>query len=332
MNPLHSRYLGFDLENPIIPGASPMCRDLSIVKRLEDAGAPMLVMHSIFQEQIIREQMALNYGLEIGNNSYPESITYLPRPEEFRLGPDEYLEQLQKIKTAVRIPVIASINGRTLGGWVGYAQQLEQAGADGLELNIYDPILDADTDASFVEDHALQVIRSVKRAVTVPVAVKLSPFYTSLVNFAHRVDQTGVDAVVLFNRFYQPDIDIEMLSVRSDLALSTPGELLMRLRYVAALHGKITADLCITGGVHTAEGVLKSVMAGASAVQMVSALLTHGPEFLRRIRGDVARWLELHQYESLDQARGSMSLLHTPNPSAFERGNYMKILQSWSAE
>jgi len=332
MNPLHSRYLGFDLESPIIPGASPMCRDLSIVKRLEDAGAPMLIMHSIFQEQIIREQMALNYGLEIGNNSYPESITYLPRPEEFRLGPDEYLEQLQKIKSAVGIPVIASINARTLGGWSGYAEQLEQAGADGLELNLYDPILDADTDASFVEDHALQVIKSVKRAVSVPVAVKLSPFYTSMVNFAHRVDQTGVEGLVLFNRFYQPDIDIEMLNVRSDLALSTPGELLLRLRYIAALHGQVTANLCVTGGVHTAEGVLKSVMAGASAVQMVSALLTHGPEFLRRIRCDVARWLELHQYESLEQARGSMSLIHTPNPGAFERGNYMKILQSWSAE
>ncbi|MGN6369702.1 MAG: dihydroorotate dehydrogenase-like protein [Phycisphaerae bacterium] len=332
MNPLKCTYLGFELENPLIPGASPMCRDLSVVKRLEDAGAPMIVMHSIFQEQIIREQMALNYGLEIGNNSYPESITYLPRPEEFRLGPDEYLEQVQKIKSTVSVPVVASINGRTLGGWVGYAQQLEQAGADALELNIYDPVLDSDTDATFVEDHALEVIRSVKRAVSVPVAVKLSPFYTSLVHFAHRIDQVGVDGLVLFNRFYQPDIDIEMLNVRSDLQLSTPGELLLRLRYLAALHGQVVADLAVTGGVHTAEGVLKAVMAGATGVQVVSALLTHGPEYLRRLRGDVARWLELHQYDSLDQARGSMSLLHTPNPGAFERGNYMKILQTWSGD
>ena len=329
---LQTSYLGFTLDNPMIPGASPMCNDLSVVRRLEDAGAPMLIMHYIFQDQIIREEMALNYGLEIADNSNPESVTYLPRPDEFRLGPDEYLDLLIKIKAAVKIPVVASLNGRTLGGWVEYAKHLEQAGADAIELNIYDPVLDAATEAAHVEKQTIEVIRAVKRAVQVPVAVKLSPFYTSFVNFAHRIDQAGVGGIVLFNRFYQPDIDIEMLNVYADLRLSSSAELLPRLRYAAALYGQVSADVSITGGVHTAEDVLKAIMAGATSVQMVSALLTHGPEYLKRVRTDLVRWLELHNYESLKQAQGSMSMRNTPNPAAFERGNYMRILQTWAID
>jgi len=329
---LKTTYLGFELDNPMIVGASPICNDISVVRRLEDAGAPMLVMHSIFQEQIIREQMALNYGLEIGDNAHAESITYLPRPDEFRLGPDEYLDLLVRIKAAVKIPIVASLNGRTLGGWAEYAKQLQQAGANAIELNIYDPILDPDVLPATVEKNTIEVIRSVKQAVQIPVAVKLSPFYTSFVNFAHQVDSTGIGAIVVFNRFYQPDIDVELLNVYSDLQLSTLAELLPRLRYAAALYGQIEADIAVTGGVHTAEDVLKAVMAGASAVQMVSALLTHGPEYLRRVRTDLVRWLEQHNYDSLKQARGSVSLQHTPNPAAFERGNYMRILQSWAVD
>jgi len=332
MSILNTHYLGFELENPVIPGASPLCNDLAVVRRLEDAGAPMLIMYSIFQEQIIREQMALNYGMEIGDNSNPESVTYLPRPDEFRVGPDEYLELLGRIKGAVRIPIVASLNGRTVGGWVEYAKQLQQAGADAIELNIYDPILDPSVDAASVENHSIDVIREVRKAVKVPLAVKLSPFYTNVVHFVSRIDKLGVNAIVLFNRFYQPDIDIEHLDVQPELKLSTPIELLARIRYVAALHGKVKADLAVTGGVHSAEGVIKSIMAGASAVQMVSALLTHGPEYLRRIRNDISRWLEFHEYKSLAQAKGSMSLENTPNPAAFERGNYMRILQSWAPQ
>jgi len=332
MNRLHTSYLGFELDNPLIPGASPMCNDLSVVKRLEDAGAPMLIMHSVFQEQIIREQLSLNYGLELGDNSNPESTTYLPRPDEFRIGPDEYLELLGRIKAAVRIPVVASLNGRTLGGWIEYARHLQQAGADAIELNIYDPILDSEVEAASVEDLTMEVIRGVKRAVSVPVAVKLSPFYTSFVNFACRIDKIDVDALVLFNRFYQPDIDIDTMDVYSDLTLSTSAELLPRIRYIAALYGKVKADLAVTGGVHTAEDAIKAVMAGASGVQMVSALLTTGPEYLKRMRAEMIRWLEAHEYESLEQARGSMSLEQTPNPAAYERGNYMRILQSWAPD
>jgi len=332
MSLLRTSYLGFELDSPLIPGASPMCLDLSVVRRLEDSGAPMIIMHSIFQEQILREQISYAYGLEIGDNSNPESVTYLPRPDEFRVGPDEYLELIGKIKAAVKIPVVASLNGRTLGGWSEYAKQLQQAGAAAIELNIYDPVLDPDIDAASVENHTLDVIREVKRAVTVPIAVKLSPFYTNFVHLAHRIDKLGVGALVLFNRFYQPDIDIEALEVHSDLTLSTPVELLPRIRYTAALYGKIKADLAITGGVHCAQDVIKSVMAGASAVQMVSALLTYGPELLVRIRKDILHWLEVHQYSSLAQAKGSMSLTNTPNPAAFERGNYMRILQSWTLD
>ncbi|HVT82900.1 MAG TPA: dihydroorotate dehydrogenase-like protein [Phycisphaerae bacterium] len=332
MSILNTNYLGFELSNPLIPGASPMCNDLSVVRRLEDAGAPMLIMYSIFQEQIIREQMALNYGMEIADNSNPETVTYLPRPDEFRVGPDEYLELLGKIKRAVHIPVVASLNGRNLGGWVDYAKELQQAGADAIELNIYDPILDPSVDAASVENHSIDVIREVRQAVKVPLAVKISPFYTNVVHFAARIDKLGVNGIVLFNRFYQPDIDIENLDVLPDLKLSTPVELLQRIRYTAALHGKVKADLAVTGGVHSADGVIKSIMAGASAVQMVSALLTHGPDYLRRIRNDLVHWLEFHEYKSLAQAKGSMSLENTPNPAAFERGNYMRILQTWSPE
>jgi dihydroorotate dehydrogenase (fumarate) len=291
----------------------------------------MLIMHSIFQEQLEREQVALNRGLEQADNSFAESLSFLPRPEEFRLGPDEYLGQIARLKKAVKVPVVASLNGRTPGGWVDFAKLIQQAGADALELNIYDPVLDVGRDAAAVESESIAVIAAVRKAITIPIAVKLSPFYTSIVNFAHRVEATGVEGLVLFNRFYQPDIDIASLEVVSSLHLSTSAELLLRLRAVATLCGRVEADLAITGGVHTAEDVLKSIMAGAEAVQMVSALLAHGPKHLKKVKNDLGRWLEDHEYESLRQACGSMSLLKTPDPGAYERGNYMKILQSWSA-
>lgn len=327
---LSTTYLGFSLPHPLVPGACPLTGDVDTVKRLEDAGAPMIVMHSVFQEQIDRESVALNYGMEQAANSSAEAATYLPEPDEFRLGPDEYLATLQKIKKAVKVPVVASLNGRTKGGWIDYAKKLQQAGADAIELNIYDPVFDLHADSGSVEAGTLEVIRAVRAAVKVPLAVKLSPFYTGLVAFANRASMEGVKGLVLFNRFYQPDLDLENLEVTSELKLSTSDELLPRLRWTAALWGRVTADLAITGGVHTALDALKAVCVGASCVQMVSSLLIHGPKHLQVVRQGMERWLEEHEYESLKQACGSMSLLKTANAAAYERGNYVKILQSWS--
>ncbi len=328
---LSTSYLSFKLDHPFIPAASPLTADLGMVRRLEDAGAPMIVMHSIFQEQLDREQVALHQGLEQADNSTAEAQSYLPRPEHFRIGPEEYLEYLASLKAAVKVPVVASLNGRTRGGWVSFAKQLQSAGASALELNIYDPILDLECDAAAVENAAAEVVRAVCQTVSIPVAVKLSPFYTSLPNFACRLVAGGAKGLVLFNRFYQPDIDVENLEPVPTLKLSTSDELLPRLRWTAALYGKCKADLAVTGGVHTAVDGLKAVMAGAAAVQLASVLLMHGPQFLKTLRDDLARWLERHEYESLHQAQGSMSLMNMPNPGAFVRGNYMKVLQTWSA-
>jgi dihydroorotate dehydrogenase (fumarate) len=328
---ISTTYLGMKLDNPFVPAASPLTSDLGTVRKLEEAGAPMIVMHSIFQEQLDREQVALHQGLEQADNSNAEALSYLPRPEQFRIGPEEYIEQLARIKAAVRIPVVASLNGRTRGGWVKFAQQMEVAGAAALELNIYDPVLCVDREAASIEKEAEEVVREVCKTVSIPVAVKISPFYTNTVHFALRLVAAGAKGLVLFNRFYQPDIDVENLEALPTLKLSTSDTLRLRLRYTAALFGKTKADIAVTGGVHTAIDGLKAVMAGASAVQLASALLTHGPAHLKALRQGLAQWLEAHEYDSLAQAKGSMSLEKTPNPSAFERGNYMKILQTWSA-
>jgi len=306
-----------------------MCDDLSLARRLEDAGAPMLVMHSLFQEQIELQSAAMSHGYEQSSDANPEASSYLPSPKDFAYGPDEYLEQIQDLKIALRIPVVASLNGQTPGGWMEYAAKIEQAGADALELNIYNPGLSLEPSSAVMEQQILDVVASVRRAVKLPLAVKLSPNYLGLPHFVGRLSQLGVNAVVLFNRFYQADFDIEHLTARRDLQLSTSVELLPRLRAVAALFGRVKCDLAITGGVHTAEDVIKATMAGAQGIQMVSALLENGPQYLRRLLAEIQGWLETHEDTSLSQMRGSMSLLHTPNASAFERGNYMKILHSW---
>jgi len=326
---LSTTYLGFKLKSPFIPGASPLTADIDMARRLEDAGASMIVMYSIFQEQLDREQVALHHGLEQADNSNAEAGSYLPRPE-FRIGPEEYVEHLARLKAALAIPVVASLNGHTRGGWVDFARQLESAGASALELNLYDPVLSADRDGASVESAQEETVRAVCKNVSIPVAVKLSPFYTSFVPFARRLITAGAKGLVLFNRFYQPDIDVENLEAIPTLKLSTSDELLPRLRWTAALYGNCKADIAITGGVHTAIDGLKAVMAGASAVQLASALLIHGPNHLKMLNKELAVWLEKHEYESLKQALGSMSLQKTPNPSAFERSNYMKVLQTWS--
>jgi dihydroorotate dehydrogenase (fumarate) len=326
---LSTTYMGFELPHPLLVGASPMVDSLDTVRRLEDAGAPLIVMHSLFEEQIVSEELATVRAMEGAEESFPEAVTMFVRPADFVLGPDEYLEQISRIKEVVSVPVIASLNGTTLGGWVSHAGLIEQAGADGLELNLYELATDFEESAEAVERRALGVVRAVREFVTIPLAVKLSPFYTSVANFARSLDEIGVDALVLFNRFYQPDIDIEQLEVLRVVHLSTSEELLLRLRWLAILSGRLKASLAVTGGVHSAADAIKAVMAGAHTVQMVSALLARGPGYLTEVRQALAQWLEQHEYQSLREMRGSLNLLRCDNPKAYERANYIKILQSW---
>ncbi|NLX20045.1 MAG: dihydroorotate dehydrogenase-like protein [Phycisphaerae bacterium] len=328
---LSTSYLGFNLPHPFMPGASPLADNMDSVRKLEDAGASAIIMRSLFEEQLIAEGLATAQSMDGPAESFAEALSYLPTPDDFVLGPDEYLEQIRKIKQAVSIPVIASLNGVTRGGWLDYARQMQEAGADALELNVYHVATDPDETGETVVQRTVDMVAAVKKAATVPVAVKLSPFYGSLPNVAKRLDAVKVDGLVLFNRFYQPDINVEDLEVVSDLTLSNSGALLMRLRWLAILAGRLQADLAVTGGVHTSLDAIKAVMCGASSVQMVSALLTNGPRHLARIRQEVAEWLEKHEYESLKQMQGSMSLLKCPDPRAFERANYMHILQSWQS-
>lgn len=325
---LSTTYMGFALPHPLVAGASPMVDDLDTVRRLEDAGAALIVMHSLFEEQIVREELAFARTIDGAEQSFPEAVTLFPRPE-YVLGPDEYLAQIGRIKKTVAVPVIASLNGTTEGGWTSYARLIEQAGADGLELNLYELATDFDESGEQLERRALRVVQAVRECVGIPLAVKLSPFYSSLANFAWSLDELDVNALVLFNRFYQPDIDLERLEVARVVHLSTPAELLLRLRWLAILSGRLKASLAVTGGVHSAADALKAVMAGAHAVQMVSVLLARGPSYLKEVRERMGWWLEEHEYESLRQMQGSMSLLRCDNPKAYERANYIKILQSW---
>jgi dihydroorotate dehydrogenase (fumarate) len=326
---LSTDYLGIELAHPLMPGASPMVDNLDLVRRLEDAGASAIVMHSLFEEQIEAENRAMARDVESHTDSFYEAISFLPDPDDFTFTPEQYLEQLRRIKEAVDIPVIASLNGTSLGGWVGYARHLESAGADAIELNYYDLPSELAQTGQSVELGALEILHAVRESVAIPVALKISPFFSSLPNFARAAVDAGASGLVLFNRFYQPDIDIEALEVLPTLQLSNSSELRLRLRWLAILHGSIDASLAVSGGVHTAADAIKAIMAGADAVQMVAALLKHGPEHLGVVLGEMTRWLEEHEYESLDQLRGSMSLQHCPDPAAFERANYMRILQGW---
>jgi dihydroorotate dehydrogenase (fumarate) len=325
---LSTTYLGFTLPHPLMPGASPLVDDLDTVRQLEDAGAAAIVMHSLFEEQITAEEEVAG-RLAAHGDSFAEALSYLPEVPAFALGPDRYLEQLSRIREAVAVPVIASLNGVTPAGWLEYARLMEQAGAHALELNVYHLATDPAESASAVEARVLDVLRAVRGAVRLPLAVKLSPFYSALAHLARELDSLGADGLVLFNRFYQPDIDPEALEVVPALQLSDSSELRLRLRWLAILHGRLRPTLAASGGVHTGLDALKAVLAGAHAVQMVSALLRHGPEHLAVVRAELARWLEEHEYDSLAQAQGSMSLLRCPDPAAFERANYLRVLQSW---
>jgi dihydroorotate dehydrogenase (fumarate) len=327
---LSTKYLGIDLPHPLMPGASPLAYDLGSVKRLEDAGAAAIVMPSLFEEQLLREQLATDASMTSHNESFAEALSYFPDNEDFKLGPDEYLDKVRAIKSQTDLPVIASLNGMNEGKWLDHAKQIEQAGADALELNVYYVAMDPAETCDILETRTVEMVKHVKATTKLPLAVKLSPFYTSMVNMADRLVGAGADALVIFNRFYQPDINVEELDV-TRVNLSSTSELLLRLRWLAILSCKVKTSLAVTGGVHTEIDVVKSVMAGADAVQMVSALLENGPEHLTKVRTDLERWLVEHEYESLNQARGSMNLENCPNPTAYERANYIQVLQSWTA-
>jgi dihydroorotate dehydrogenase (fumarate) len=326
---LSTNYLGFTLPHPLVAGASPLTGDFDMVRRLEDAGAAAIILPSLFEEQVTADEEGQVHHMLAHAESHAEALSYFPLASEYSMGPARYLEHVQRVHASVKVPVIGSLNGTSAAGWLNYARLIQDAGADALELNFYHVATDPDESGEALERRLLDVVREVKSHVSIPVAVKLSPFYSSLANLARQLDQAGADGLVLFNRFYQPDIDPDVLDAVPRLQLSNSSELLLRLRWLAILSGRINASLSATGGVHTSLDAVKAVMAGAHSVQMVAALLTHGPMHLVTVRRELGHWLEEREYESLSQAHGSMSLQRCPDPEAFERGNYMKILQTW---
>jgi dihydroorotate dehydrogenase (fumarate) len=326
---LTTRYLGLTLKNPLVPSASPLSYSLDTMKRLEDAGASAIVMYSLFEEQISHEAAELAHYLTHGTESYAEAVSYFPDPGEYKTGPDEYLEQVRKAVRSLEVPVIASLNGVSAGGWTDYAKKIEEAGADALELNVYYIPTDTAMSSHQVEEMYINVLKAVKKSIHIPVAIKLSPYFSSMANMAVRLDEAGADALVLFNRFYQPDIDLEKLEVSPSVILSTPQALRLPLRWIAILYGRVKASLGATSGIHTAEDVLKILMAGADVTMMASALLKNGPEHLTRVLKDLERWMHDHEYDSVMQMKGSMSHKSVAEPAAFERANYMKVLQSY---
>lgn len=323
-------YLGLKLSSPLMPGASPMSDNLDTVKRLEDAGASAIVLRSLFEEQFQKEERTRELVGSLGQ-SFSEVQSFFPEMTKSILGPDQYLSHIQAVKKAVKIPVIASLNGVTVGGWMKHAKLIEKAGADALEVNFYYVPTSSKETAADVETRLLGLINDMRSQVGIPLAVKLSPFYSAMANLAENISSAGADGLILFNRFYQPDIDIEKLEVDTKLHLSHSDELLLRLRWLAILHGRTDISLAASGGVHTSVDAIKALMAGANAVQMVSALLVRGPHYLKTIREEMAEWMDKHEYESVAQLCGSMSHQKCPNPSAFERANYARILLGWKA-
>ena len=324
---LNTTYLGIRLPHPLMVGAGPLGDDLDVVKQLEDAGAAAIVLRSLYEEEIKGEQIAAFLYSETHGDSSAEAGSYFPDPER-ALGPEEYLEHLRRVKAAVHIPVLASLNGITPGGWISYSRLLEQAGADALELNIYHAASDAATSAAEVERHAVDIVRQVKRELRIPVAVKLSPLLTAFAHFANQLDAAGADGLVLFTRFHSVDIDVYELEVVRTMTLSDSADLQLRLRGTAALAGRVKASLAITGGVHTALDVIKATMVGAHVTQMVSALLRNGPGHLGRVQQDLKAWLEENEWNSLSEMRGNMSFARIPDPAAYERENFRMMLRS----
>lgn len=326
---LTTTYMGMTLEHPIVPSASPLSRSLDGIRLLEDAGAAAVVMYSLFEEQITLESRQLDHFLTYGTDSFAEALSYFPAMESYNIGPDQYLNLIGQAKGTVDIPIIGSLNGVSTGGWIEYARLIEEAGADGLELNVYYIPTDPALTGSDVEELYLGVLRDVKQSVSIPVAVKLSPYFSATAHMASRLAEAGADALVLFNRFYQPDFDLENLEVVPRLVLSSSLELRLPLHWVAILYGRVPVDFAITSGVHTHEDVLKGLMAGANITMMASELLRYGIRRIGEVLNDLVLWMEEHEYESVAQMQGSMSQQHVAEPAAFERANYMKVLDSW---
>jgi len=327
---LTTKYLGLALKNPLVASASPLCDSMDRIRRLEDHGIGAVVLPSLFEEQLTLESETLDADLFRGSESFAESLGYFPDLTTYNLGPDGYLELIRTAKASVSIPIIGSLNGTSAGGWLRYAREMEQAGADAIELNLYSIVTDPELTAGHIEREYVDLVREVKRSVQIPLAVKVSQFFSAPANMAKQLDGAGADALVLFNRFYQPDLDLEQLEVVPSLTLSRPEELLLRLHWVAIIFGHVDADLAITGGVHSAQDVLKAVMAGARVTMMTSALLHNGVEHLGVVLRDLLSWMEEHEYGSIRQMCGSMSQRNVPNPAAFQRPNYVRVLSSYS--
>jgi dihydroorotate dehydrogenase (fumarate) len=326
---LTTNYLGINLKNPIVASSSPLSHTVDSIRRLEDAGAAAVVMYSLFEEQIGFDSYYLDHHLTQGIDSYAESISYFPDMQSYNVGPDEYLNLIRRAKEAVDIPIVGSLNGASVGGWTDYATLIEDAGADAIELNIYYVPANSQITGIEVESLYLDILSAVRQTVTIPLAVKLSPFFSSVANMASRLSDSGADGLVLFNRFYQPDFDLENLEVAPRLVLSNSDELRLPLRWVAILYGRLSADLAITSGIHTSQDVIKGLMAGAKVTMMASELLQKGVSRIGQVLNELVIWLNEREYESVMQMIGAMSQKHCAEPAAFERANYMKMLQSY---
>jgi dihydroorotate dehydrogenase (fumarate) len=328
---LKTTYLGLQLKNPLVASPSPLSEKVENVKRLEEAGAAAVVMYSLFEEQIIHESMELDHFLSQGTETFAEALTYLPDSGKYSLKPERYLDHLHKVKQAVSIPVIGSLNGVSTGGWISYAKKIEEAGADALELNIYFLPNNPELTSADLEDSYITLVKDVRAQIKIPLAVKLSPYFTAVPNLAKRLVKAGTNGLVLFNRFYQPDLDLEKLDVVPNLVLSNSTELRLPLRWIAMLYGRVQVDFALTSGVHTAEDAIKAVMAGASVAMTTSALLKHGISKAGEIIKGMESWMVEHEYESVQQMKGSMSQKAVAEPAFYERANYMKVLSSFKA-
>jgi dihydroorotate dehydrogenase (fumarate) len=327
---LSTKYLGLSLNNPLVVAACPLTGKTDTLRRLEDAGAAAAVLPSLFEEQIEHDEDEMAKVHEFGTESFAEALTYFPEPEDYRTGPEQYLESISQAKKAVKMPIIASLNGTTKGGWVRYAKMMQEAGADALELNIYYVAADLNATAAEVESQYLDLVAAVKQSISIPLAVKLGPYFSAMANMGKRLDAAGADGLVLFNRFFQPDIDLDTLETTPKLVLSTPAELFVPLRWVAILHGKVRCSLAVTGGIHDASGLIKALLAGADVGMVASTLYEEGLEQINVILAEMTDWMEEKQYESVEQMKGSMSQENCPDPEAFARGNYMKTLVSFT--
>jgi dihydroorotate dehydrogenase (fumarate) len=326
---LSTKYLGLNLKSPIVPSAGPLSTSIDNIKAMEDAGAGAVVLYSLFEEEIEHEALELDHYTVANTDSFPEAQSFFPKQYDIKIEGEEYLNHIRKAKESVNIPIIGSLNGKKLGGWVDYAKKIEQAGADALELNIYILSADHKKNSAAIESSYLEIVKSVLESVTIPVAVKLHPFFTSISELAVKLDKTGVKGLVLFNRFYQPDIDLEKLEVIPNVLLSTPMDLRLPLRWTAILHGQVKADLAATSGIYSADDALKMIMAGSKVTQMLSCLLKNGIPHIKKVLNQMVQWMEEHEYESLNTMRGSMSYVNIADPAQFERANYMKVLHSY---